>query len=259
VKRGRFALSITVLMLIFLYLPLVVITVNSFNVARFGGEWRGFTLKWYALLLSDRTIWHAFLNTMIVALSSTAVSMIIGTVAALSLHRYRTRFQSAHRLLLYAPLVVPDVLIGMSLLLFFFSAGFRLGLLTVFAAHVTFSISYVAMVVLGRLQDFDNSVYEAARDMGADWFTAMRKVVIPIIAPGIIAGGVMAFTLSIDDFVITFFVSGEGYNTLPVYIYSMQKHGFPAVINALSVLFILLTFVIVIFSRRFFLDKDIGR
>lgn len=250
-KRGRIAFLITIFVLVFFYLPLVVVALNSFNSARFGGEWKGFTFVWYSKLFADKNIWNAFFNSMIVALSSAVVSMIIGTLAAFAMDKYKTKFQTVHRVLLFSPLVVPDILVGISLLLFFVAVHIELGLFTVFLAHVTFSTSYVAMVVLARLQDFDSSLYEAARDLGTGWFKAMRLVVIPMVFPGILAGGIMAFTLSIDDFVITFFVSGAGSATLPGYIYSMMKHGFPAVINSLSVLFVLATFSLVLLGRKF--------
>ncbi len=139
---------------------------------------------------------------------------------------------------------------GISLLLFFVALKVKLGLLTIYIAHVTFCISYVSMVVLGRLQDFDYNVIEAAYDLGASSFQVARKIIIPMLTPGIMAGGLLAFTLSIDDFVITFFVSGPGSATLPIYLYSLMKHGSPTVINALSVIFIFVTFLIVFLSKK---------
>lgn len=254
-KRGKFALLITLFVMVFFYLPVVIVAINSFNSARFGGEWKSFTLIWYSKLFADKNIWSAFMNSLLIAFSSAVLSMILGSVAAFALEKYKSRFQTIHRMLLFSPLVVPDILIGMSLLIFFVAVKIQLGLMTVFLAHVTFSISYVAMVVLARLQDFDSSLYEAALDLGAGRFNAMRLVVIPLVFPGILAGGIMAFTLSIDDFVITFFVSGAGAATLPGYIYSMMKHGFPAVINSLSVLFVIATFFLVLMSRKFLVKQ----
>ncbi len=158
--------------------------------------------------------------------------------------------QIAHNMLIYLPLVIPDILMGISLLLFFVSLKTGLGLFTIFLAHVTFSMSYVAMVVLGRFQDFDYSILEAALDLGATWSTAVRRVLLPFLMPGIAAGGLLAFTLSMDDFVITFFVSGPDSTTLPLYIYSMMRHGSPSVINALSVIMIAFTFVIIFVSKK---------
>ena len=248
-KRSRVPLYTTFAVLIFFYLPLVILSVNSFNDSRYGGPWNGFTFRWYVRLFHDQQIWNALKNTLIIASSATLVSMGIGTMAAFALNRYRSRLQMTHYGMIYAPLIVPDILMGMSLLLFFVALKVKLGLFTIFLAHVTFCISYVTMVVLSRLQDFDFSLMEAAQDLGASHWTAFRRVMLPLIMPGIAAGGLLAFTLSLDDFVITFFVAGPGSTTLPIHIYSMMKHGAPAVINALSVILLLITFVLVSASR----------
>ena len=179
-----------------------------------------------------------------------------GTIAAFALYKYKTKLQIGHNILIYFPLVIPDILMGISLLLFFVSLKIGLGLFTIFLAHVTFSMSYVAMVVLGRFQDFDYSIMEAALDLGATWWTAVRKIMIPYLMPGIAAGGLLAFTLSLDDFVITFFVSGPDSTTLPLYIYSMMRHGSPSVINALSVLMVAFTFIVVFISKKLLEAKE---
>jgi spermidine/putrescine transport system permease protein len=255
-NRSRLPLFTTALVLLFFYLPIVILVVNSFNASRFGGSWDGFTLDWYVRLFSDRPIWMALRNTLIIAVASTLTSMILGTLAAFALHRYHNRLQRIHYTLIYTPLVVPDILMGMSLLLFFVAAGFQLGLLTIYLAHVTFCISYVAMVVLARLQDFDFSVIEASQDLGAGWWDTLWRVLLPMLAPGIAAGGLLAFTLSIDDFVITFFVAGPGSTTLPIRIYSMIKHSrnMP-IINALSTLLLVVTFLAVWSSQRLTKEK----
>jgi spermidine/putrescine transport system permease protein len=240
----------TAAVLAFFYLPVVVLVANSFNGSRFGGSWEGFTLDWYRRLVTQREIWSALTNTLVVAFVATAVSTVIGTTAALALHRWQGRLQKVHYLLVYTPLVVPEILMGIGLLLFFVTIGLGLGLLTITLSHVTFCISYVAFVVLGRLQDFDWGLVEAAQDLGATPRVAFLRVVLPNLAPGIAAGALLAFTLSIDDFVITFFTSGPGSTTLPVRIYSMIKHGSPALINALSTILLLVTFTTVWLSQR---------
>ncbi len=183
-------------------------------------------------------------------------AMILGTCAAFALHRHRSRLQTAHEVLITMPLVLPEILMGMSLLLLFVSLGTQLSLVTVTIAHITFCISYVTLVVQSRLQDFDFQIVDAARDLGATRIQAFRKVVLPLIAPGILAGGLLAFTLSIDDFVVTFFVKGPGADTLPVVIYSMIKKSreFP-VINALSTLLLMVTFLAVWGSQRLTAEK----
>jgi spermidine/putrescine transport system permease protein len=250
VKHSRFPLVVTLAVLAFLYLPILVLVAHSFNASRFGGGWGGFSLQWYAKLFRQGDIWHALQNTLLIAVGATGVSAVLGTTAAFALHRYSGRLQRVHYSLIYTPLVVPEILMGISLLLFFVALGVDLGLGTIFLAHVTFCISYVAMVVLARLQDFDFSVMEAARDLGADSWTATRRVLLPLLAPGIAAGSLLAFTLSIDDFVVSFFVAGPGATTLPIRIYSMIKHGSPPLINALSSLLLLVTFVAVGLSQR---------
>jgi spermidine/putrescine transport system permease protein len=255
-KRSRFPLIITWGLLIFFYLPILVLILYSFNSARFSGSWTGWTLHWYRQLYYERAIWHALTNSLLIAFTSTIVSLVLGTTAAIALHRFASRLQKLHFTLIYTPLVVPEILMGISLLLFFAALHLELGLFTIFLAHVTFCISYVAMVVLGRLQDFNYSIVEAAQDLGADWWTTLWRVLLPLLAPGIIAGGLLAFTLSIDDFVITFFVAGPGSTTLPIRIYSMIKHGSPPLINALSSILLLITFLAVFFSRR--LTKEIS-
>lgn len=255
-NRSRLPQFTTILVLLFFYLPILILVINSFNATRFGGGWGGFTFDWYARLFNDRPIWMALRNTLIIAFTSTITSMLLGTLAAFALHRFNGRLQRMHYSLIYTPLVVPDILMGMSLLLFFVAAGFQLGLLTIYLAHVTFCISYVAMVVLARLQDFDFSVIEASQDLGAGWWDTTWRVLVPMLAPGIMAGGLLAFTLSIDDFVITFFVAGPGSTTLPIRIYSMIKHSrnMP-IINALSTILLVVTFLAVWSSQRLTREK----
>lgn len=254
-RRHRFPLYMLVGIIVFFYLPIVVLILNSFNSARFGGRWRGFSFKWYVELFKQEEIWHSLENTLIIAIAATLVSVVVGTLAAFALHRFFDRLQRLHYTLIYAPLVFPDILMGMSLLLFFIAVGMKLGLITIFIAHVTFCISYVAMVVLSRLQDFDYAVIEAAQDLGANWWTTMRRIILPLLAPGITAGGLLAFTLSIDDFVISFFVAGPGATTLPIRIYSMIKHGSPSIINALSTIMLIITFTLIYFSQKLLEDK----
>ncbi len=258
-KSSRLPATTVWLTLLFFYLPILVLVVNSFNAHKYGGSWDGFTLKWYVRLFEDRAVWHALGNSLVVALASTIVSTVLGTVAAYAMSRFASRLQKVQYGLIYMPLIVPDILMGMSLLLFFLSVGFELGLASICVAHITFCISYVAMVVFARLQDFDYSIMEAAYDLGADSRTAVLKVLLPALAPGIAAGALLAFTLSIDDFVITFFVSGPGSSTLPVHIYSMMKHSrFMPVINALSTLLLVVTFAAVGVSQYLTTKKGNG-
>jgi len=244
-KRKRLALLWTLAVFVFLYLPIVVLVINSFNESRFGGVWTGFSLKWYEKLWHEKAIWNALTNSLAIAFLSTVVSTILGTLAALSLYKYKTVLQKTHYGLIYIPLIIPDILMGISLLLFFVSFGVGLGFFTVFLAHTTFCISYIAMLVRSRLQNFDFSLVEAAFDLGASSWDVFYRILIPYLTPAIIAGALLAFTLSIDDFVITFFVVGPGFTTLPIYVYSMIKFGSPPLINALSTVLLLVTFCII--------------
>ena len=245
-NRRHTSLLVTLFALAFLYLPILTLVVQSFNASRFGGNWQGFSLKWYETLFKDSSIMAAAANTLIIAFFATLFSTILGTLAAWALNRYRSKLQDANYSLIYAPLMMPDILMGISLLLLFVSLKVDLSILTVIIAHITFCVSFVAFTVLARLQDFDFSIVQAAQDLGAGWGRIIFKIIIPLLGPGIAAGAMMAFTLSMDDFVVTFFVGGAGSTTLPVKVYSMMKHGSPAVINALSVVFMALTFSVAI-------------
>ena len=250
-RRSRFPRVVMGLVLAFFYLPILILVANSFNTARFSSRWQGFSLVWYRRLFESPEVWQALRNTLIIAVSVTAVAVVLGTAAAYALHRYgASRLQKVHYTLIYQPLVVPEILMGISLLMAFVASGVPLGLFTIFLAHVTFCVSFVAMTVLGRLQDFDFSIIEAARDLGASPWQSARKVLVPVLMPGIVAGALLAFTLSIDDFVITFFVAGPGSTTLPLRIYGMIKYGAPPMINALSTLLLVVTFTAVLASQR---------
>lgn len=255
--KSRFtSLIATIFVLAFLYVPIVTLVFQSFNNSRFGGKWEGFSLRWYEALARDSAIIDATINTLIIAASATFFSTILGTLAAWVLNRYKTKLQRANYGLVYAPLVMPDILMGISLLLLFVSLNVNLGLVTVIIAHITFCVSFVAFTVLARLQDFDFNLIHAAQDLGAGWWRIIVKILLPLLGPGIAAGAMMAFTLSMDDFVITFFVGGPGSTTLPVKVYSMMKHGSPAVINALSVIFMALTFAVAIIFQLISLRKS---
>ncbi|HOQ40050.1 MAG TPA: ABC transporter permease [Fervidobacterium sp.] len=250
-KPGRFTRIITVLAILFFYLPIAVVVVFSFNSSK-SPEWTGFSLKWYyQLFTSSGHIWRTFLNSVIVGVSASAVSVVIGTLGAISMYLGSKKFKQMMWMTTYIPFTVPDIIIGVSLLIFFTTLHIRLSLFTIFIAHVTFSIPYTMMIVLTRLQDFDKSVIEASYDLGATKLVALRKVIVPIAMPGIIAAFFMAFTLSIDDFVITFFVAGPSSTTLPLQIFSMVRFGISPVINAISTLLLLGTIFMSIVLKRY--------
>ncbi|MBL9154457.1 MAG: ABC transporter permease [Verrucomicrobiales bacterium] len=252
-NRHTLPIGLTVVALLFLYFPILILVLNSFNASRYGASWEGWTTHWYEVLFSSasRDIWAAVWRSLKVAAGASLVSMVLGTLAAWALNRYRSRLQRAHFGLVYLPIVAPDILMGLSLGILFIALGIERNLAVITVAHITFCISFVALAVLARLQDFDHSIVDAARDLGATWAQAVWRVVVPLLMPGIFAGGLLAFTLSIDDFVITFFVKGVGSDTLPLKIYSMTRHSREMpVINALSTLMLTFTFATVWWIQR---------
>ncbi len=232
----------------FLYLPIFILIIYSFNANKVVGVWEGFSLQWYEELFRDRAIASAFKNSMWVAFWSTIVSTILGTLAALVLERYRFRGRMVYDGTLYLPIIIPDIVMALSTLLFFVMVGVALSRYTIVIAHIAFNISFVAVIVRARLSSMDDNLEEAAADLGANEWATFRRVTLPLLMPGIVAGALLAFTLSLDDFVITFFVSGPGSTTLPVRVYSMIKFGVTPEVNAISTLMLVGSTVLVIIS-----------
>jgi len=260
-KRSMVSVMILAAVLAFLYVPIILVVVygfvpNGISMSFFGsdGSFLGFTGKWYRYIFtghqSVRALLQSFWLSLVIAGLSTLASCAIGTTSALALHKWRGRLQSIHHALVYTPLIMPDILIGISLLMLFAACHVNCGFWTILIAHITFCVSYVAMTVLARLQDFDDRITEAAYDLGAGPWYAFFHVELPILLPGIVAGGLLAFTLSIDDVVITSFVNGAGTNTFPTYVSSMTKHSrnLPSVF-ALSTLMLVFTCVLVGLSK----------
>ncbi len=239
-----------------LYAPIIILVAYSFNNSKLNAVWTGFTLKWYSVLASDGDVLQALRNSIIIAFSSTLIATIIGTLAAVGMYKYKFKGKTALDGLLYVPIIIPEIVMGISLLVFFTQAKVTLGLFTLILAHVTFSISYVVIVVRARMKSFDKSLEEAAMDLGANGLQTFSKVTLPIILPGIIAGALMAFTLSLDDVIISFFVSGAGFETLPLRIYSMVRTGVTPEINALSTIMLAVTLSIAIISELMQIKKS---
>lgn len=231
----------------FLYVPLVIVILFSFNDSRLNAEWVGFTLRWYIALFANERMLQAALNTLLIGLLASAAATLLGTLAGLALHRYRLRILPV---LVLAPVAMPEILMGLSLLLFFVALNLTLGMLSIVLAHITFCIGFVAVVVESRLAGMDESLLEAARDLGATPWQAFRRVTLPLTMPGVLAGALMAFTLSIDDFVVTFFVAGAGASTLPLQIYSMLKIAVTPEVNAISTLLMALTLTLILLANR---------
>ncbi|MCL2763814.1 MAG: ABC transporter permease [Treponema sp.] len=252
--RQYFSLSNTVLIitLVFLFLPLAVLVIYSFNGAT-SMQWTGFSLRWYQRLLTERGLWTALRNSLVIALSSAATATVIGTIGAIGISWYKFRLRSYVQTISFLPMILPEIIIGVSLAIFFAGVGIQLGLLTIYIAHTTFNIPFVFLMVMARLDEFDFSIIEAAADLGANERETMFKIILPICMPGIISGLLTAITLSLEDFVITFFVAGPGSSTLPIFIYSAitRKGGITPLISALSVVMILGTVLLCITLRKF--------
>jgi len=231
----------------FLYVPLVIVIVYSFNDSRLNAEWVGFTLDWYDKLFHNEEMLTAAANSLFIALIASAVATVLGTMAGMAMYRYKTRLLPV---LVLTPIAIPEILMGVSLLIFFVMINFTLGIFSVALAHIAFCIGFVAIVVRARLSGMDESLIEAARDCGASSWQTFRYITLPLIMPGVIAGALMAFTLSIDDFVITFFTAGAGTVTLPLQIYSMIKIAVTPEVNAVSTLLMLLTLALIIIASR---------
>ncbi len=232
---------------LFLYLPLVIVVLFSFNDSKMSAQWVGFTWRWYDVLFHDAEMLRAASNSLLIALVASAVSTVLGTLAGMAMYRYRLRLLP---LLVMAPVAIPEIFTGVSLLIFFVMLNITLGLQSIMLAHIAFCISFVAIVVRSRLSGMDESLVEAARDLGATPWQSFRLVTLPLISPGIIAGALLAFTLSIDDFVITFFTAGVDASTLPLKIYTMIKVTVTPEVNAVSTLLMLFTLMLATAASR---------
>ncbi|MBM3116025.1 ABC transporter permease [Jeongeupia naejangsanensis] len=246
-KQSKWLWGAASLVYLFLYLPLIIVVVYSFNDSKLNAEWVGFTFKWYEILFNDAQMLTAARNTLIIGLVTSVCATVLGTLAGLAMYKYKLRLLPV---LVLTPIAIPEILMGVSLLIFFVMLNMTLGLVSIALSHIAFCIGFVAIVVRSRLQGMDESLVEAARDLGATPVQAFRLVTLPLIMPGIIAGALMAFTLSIDDFVITFFTAGAGASTLPLQIYSMIRIAVTPEVNAISTLLMLLTLALIVIASK---------
>ncbi len=280
-RRHPFIFSSAMLVYVFLYAPIIVLILFSFNASRANVTFEGFVPKfsesvvmegslvksspcgpfhWFCELSKNKDVTEAARNTLTIAIISTLISTIIGTMAALSLQRYEFKLKPFSQLSLYIPIVIPEIVMGIGILTLFSQlfgvingslgltgdSRLSLGLGTVIVSHIAFSVPFVTLVVQARLQGFDKSFEEAAMDLGANEWTTFRRVTFPMILPGILSGGLLAFTLSLDDFVITFFTNGPGSTTLPIYVYGLLRRIITPQVNALSTVWILTVFSVVL-------------
>ncbi len=245
------------LIIAFLYAPIVILIIYSFNSSRTVGNWTGFSLTWYKELIRDRDIINALITTVEVAVLASVISTVIGTVAAIALHGSGAFTKKALFSAAYLPMLNPDIVTGVSLMLLFGSIGLSLGFGTMMLSHISFCVPYVILSVLPKLRSLNKSTFEAALDLGSSRFTAYRKVVLPEIAPGIITGFMIALTLSLDDFMISYFNTGGGVKNLSILIYASTKTGIKPVYNALSAIMFLavLVLLVIINVRQFKAEK----
>lgn len=231
----------SIVMFFYMYLPILVLALYSFNESPYSANWQGFTLKWYGNLLKDGRIFTALQNSLTVAFSAVAISAVLGTLMAVGLARYRFTGKSLYRGISFLPLIIPDIAIAVATLIFLAVIGIRLSIWTIVAAHVVFCLAYVAIAVSARLSGLDPHLEEAALDLGANPVEAFIKVLLPELLPGIISGCLIAFVLSMDDFLIASFTSGTGSGTLPMEIFSRIRTGVKPDINALSVMLMIIS------------------
>jgi spermidine/putrescine transport system permease protein len=236
---------------LFLYAPIVVLVILSFNSSRFSTIWTGFTWRWYALAWQDGALISSLRISLIVAFTTTLLATVIGTAAAIALARYRIKFKRATEALIFLPVIIPEIVIGFATAGLFGLLGIAFGLSTIIAAHVAFSISYVVFIVRAKIVTLDPALEEAALDLGATRLQSFFQVTLPLILPAVTSAALLVFTLSLDDYVITSFVAGPGSATLPLKIYSMVKTGVTPEINAISTVLLIVTVVLVFVSERF--------
>ena len=234
---------------LYIYVPILILIVFSFNTMKLNIRWEGFTLSWYGILFRDQDIIEATRNTLIIAAISTLVATLVGTLAALAMQRYRFPGYAASETLMYIPIVIPEVVMGISLLVFFVMIHFTLGLVTITLAHIAFNIPFVTLVVRARLHGYDNAIDEAAMDLGANETMTFWRVTLPTILPGVLSGAMLALTLSLDDYVITYFTAGPGSTTLPLRVFSMVRFMVTPEVNALSTLWVLTVFVVLLIGQ----------
>ena len=228
-----------ILVFLFLFFPIVVLIIYSFNSSQMNILFENFTFKWYKVLFENTDLIESFLNTMLVAITSTVISTIIGTISAYGLYKYNFPFKGFINSLIYIPIVIPEIVLGISLLSIYTLMRLELSLFTIILSHIAFSIPFVIVSVRTTLNKETLTYEEAARDLGASNYRVFKDIVLPVITPGIISGATLAFTLSLDDVVISYFTAGPGSNTLPLYIYSMIKTGITPDVNALTTLMLL--------------------
>ena len=238
-----------------LYIPIVILIVNSFNASRFGINWQGFSTQWYALLMNNDSLIRAAKHSLIMGVLSATFATLIGALTAVALYRYRFRGKPFVSGMLFVVMMSPDIVMAISLLVLFMLLGISLGFWSLLVSHITFCLPFVVITVYSRLKGFDVRMLEAARDLGASEVTILRKIILPLAIPAVAAGWLLSFTLSMDDVVVSSFVTGPGFEILPLKIYSMVKVGVSPEVNALATILMVLSLLLVAGSQLLLRDK----
>ncbi|MBQ4765918.1 spermidine/putrescine ABC transporter permease PotC [Pectobacterium versatile] len=239
----------------YLYIPIVILIVNSFNQARFGINWQGFTLDWYRLLINNDSLLQAAQHSLMMAVFSATFATLIGSLTAVALYRYRFRGKPFVGGMLFVVMMSPDIVMAISLLVLFMLLGISLGFWSLLFSHITFCLPFVVVTVYSRLKGFDVRMLEAARDLGASEVIILRKIILPLAMPAVAASWLLSFTLSMDDVVVSSFVTGPAYEILPLKIYSMVKVGVSPEVNALATILLILSLVLVLSSQLILRDR----
>lgn len=241
--------SVGILVLLYLYIPIGLLVVNSFNVSRYGFRWEGFTLDWYARLLENTSLLEAARHSLVIALLSASTATALGTLAAMALYRYRFTGKAPLSALLFFLLVSPDIVLAIAFLSAFLLLGVSLGFWSLLVAHVSFCLPFVVVTVLARLRGFPPALLEAAQDLGASEYQVFREILVPLLAPALLSAWLLSFTLSLDDVVVSAFVTGPGYEILPVKVYSMVKVGVSPEVNVVATLLLAASLLLVGLSQ----------
>ncbi|WP_036832282.1 spermidine/putrescine ABC transporter permease PotC [Photobacterium sanctipauli] len=253
---GRvFKFSFMTVVYAFLYTPIIILIVNSFNASKFGMKWGGFTTKWYHQLVNNDSLMQAAWHSLNIAVFSATAAAIIGSLTAVALFRYQFRGKNFVNGMLFVVMMSPDIVMAISLLALFILVGAELGFLSLLLSHITFCLPFVVVTVYSRLKGFDVKMLEAARDLGASEWVILKQIILPLAKPAVAAGWLLSFTLSLDDVIVSSFVTGPSYEILPLKIYSMVKVGISPEVNALATIMLIVSLVLVVCSQLLAREK----
>ncbi|MES2675365.1 MAG: spermidine/putrescine ABC transporter permease PotC [Pseudomonadota bacterium] len=250
----RFSYLISILLL--LYLPIAVLVINSFNESKYGIHWAGFTWKWYVKLFANESLMQAAGHSLLIAVTSASIATIIGTLAAVALHRYQFKGKAILSSMVFISMLTPEIVLAIALLIIFILVGIELGFWSLLLGHITFCLPFVIVAVYSRLKGFDMKMLEAARDLGATEGQVFMKIILPLALPAVAAGWLLSFTLSLDDVIVSAFVTGPGYEILPLKVYSMVRVGVSPEVNSISTVLLVISLVLVIISQLLLREKN---